>query len=187
MKKILSIFILLMCAFSLYANIQGSEENNTSQRTKQPARKSSNFNLSAGLFYTNNPEVTGGHFEIGFNLFSNVLIIQNRIVLRAGGFNANDFDNTVLTLSEKLIFAREEDEFARLYIYIEGGAGFYGNINNNFSSDTFVYSFGFGGGFEIGDSGFGALYTEFGYLGQKMIANFPLSGCVIQFGWRIYL
>jgi hypothetical protein len=33
----------------------------------------------------------------------------------------------------------------------------------------------------------GGLYVEVGYLAQKIDRNFPLSGVIVQTGWRFYL
>jgi hypothetical protein len=145
------------------------------------------LDLSAGFSYTNNPEVYGGHFEFGINLYRNIIFIQNRFVLRGGGFKDDDgLDNTVLTLSDKLVLGRNNFDFLDIYIYMEGGAGFFINAKDGIGNSP-VYSFGFGGGFGLSVIDFGGLYFEVGYLGQKIIKDFPLSGVIIQTGLRIFI
>jgi hypothetical protein len=179
MRKILcflAFFVLI--TFVLYAD--EDEKSSISQ-------KKGVLNLGAGFSYTNNPKFYGGHFEFGINLYRKIFFVQNKFLLRAGGFKTDGLDNTALTLSEKLAFGHNAGAFMGMYVYIEGGVGFFGNAQNNFSKDTLIYNFGFGGGFEFGNLGFGRLYVEVGYIGQKMISNYPLSGVLVQTGWRIYL
>ncbi|MDR0320002.1 MAG: hypothetical protein LBI28_00725 [Treponema sp.] len=141
------------------------------------------LSLSAGYTYINNPELNGGHINFGIDFFRGKFYLQNNFILRAAGFNLDGVDNTVLTLSEKIVFGSGYlSPNMMIYLYVEGGAGFYANYQNDFSLDTFVYSYGFGGGVEMGRS----FYIEAGYIGQKLIADFPLSGFVVQYGWRIY-
>jgi hypothetical protein len=107
-------------------------------------------------------------------------------MLRVGGFETEGLDSTVLTLSEKLVFGRTDYDTG-IYIYLEGGAGFYGNNEQGFSRDTLAFSFGFGGGFEAAfDRNYGGLYVEVGYLGQIITQNFPLSGVIVQTGWKFF-
>jgi hypothetical protein len=145
------------------------------------------LSLGAGFSYTNNPEFFGGHFEFGINLYRNIFFVQNKFLLRAGGFKTDGLDNTAITLSDKLAFGRYSEDIIGMYIYIEGGAGFFGNAQKDFSKDTLIYNFGFGGGLEFGDFDFGGLYVEVGYIGQKMASSYPLSGVLVQTGWRISL
>jgi hypothetical protein len=183
MRKILclSAFFLLI-AFALYAD--GDEKSDTSKENKKAPK---NINFGVGFSYANNPEFFGGHFEFGFNLYKNIFFIQNKFLFRAGGFKADDLDNTALTLSDRLVFGRNDSDFISMYAYVEGGAGFFGNAKNSFSRDTLIYNFGFGGGIELGSFDFGGIYFEAGYIGQKMNSNYPLSGVLYQTGWRIYL
>ena len=174
-KKLFFLAFFLLIAFILYAD--ENEKGVISQ-------KKGILNLGTGFSYTNNPKFYGGHFEFGINLYRNIFFVQNMFLLRAGGFKTDGLDNTALTLSEKLAFGRNDDD---MYIYIEGGVGFFGNAQNNFSVDTLIYNFGFGGGFEFGDFDFGGLYVEVGYIGQKINSNYPLSGVSVQTGWRISL
>ncbi|MDR0320003.1 MAG: hypothetical protein LBI28_00730 [Treponema sp.] len=170
-KSVLFLVVFVLFAVGIYAD-DNSERGALS--------------LSAGYTYTGNPELHGGHINLGIDFLQrDRFYLQNNFLFRAGGFSYAGVENTVLTLSEKIIFGRFEDELA-IYIYIEGGAGFYTNSQNGFSSDTFVYTFGYGGGFEFGSGDFGGIYVEAGYIGQKMITDFPLSGVVVQTGWKIY-
>jgi hypothetical protein len=70
----------------------------------------------------------------------------------------------------------------RIYTYIEGGFGIFGNQNKNFFEDPFAYTFGFGGGGEFSDEDFGGLFIEIGYIGQKIKLNYPVSGIILQTG-----
>jgi hypothetical protein len=179
MRKILCFLAFFsLITFVLYA---GEDEKNTT------SQKRGTLNLGAGFSYTNNPKFYGGHFEFGINLYKNIFFVQNKFLLRAGGFTADGLDNTALTLSEKLAFGRNNNDFADMYVYIEGGFGFFANAQNDFSGDALIYNFGFGGGFEFGDFDVGGLYVEVGYMGQKIASNFPLSGVIVQAGWRIFL
>jgi hypothetical protein len=180
MRKILcflAFFVLI--AFVLYA-----DEDKESVTSPEKERI---LNFGAGFSYTNNPEFYGGHFEFGINLYKNIFFVKNKFLLRVGGFKTDSFDNTALTFSDKITFGRNAANVTDMYVYMEGGVGFFSNAQNNFSGDTFIYNFGFGGGLELGDFDFGGLYVEVGYIGQKMISNYPLSGVLVQTGWRIYL
>jgi hypothetical protein len=179
MKRTVCLLAVFVLAISvLYAD----EVKNTGNSNRRGL-----FDLGAGYTYTSNPKLHGGHIEFGISLYRKVFYVQNRFMLRAGGFRADDLDNTVLTLSEKLVFGRTDDDTG-IYIYLEGGAGFYGNKNQGFSRDTLAYSFGFGGGFEAAfDVNYGGIYVEVGYLGQIMTQNFfPLSGVIVQTGWKFF-
>jgi hypothetical protein len=172
----------------------GQQEERVRQTSNQiPASGDENnivgtLDISAGLSFTVSPEVTGGHFEFGFYLYRNFIFIQNRFVLRGGGFKDDDgLDNTVLTISEKLVLGRNNFEFFDIYLYIEGGVGFFINTQTGFSENNLAYNFGFGGGLGLGVIDFGGLYVEVGYLGQKMLSKFPISGVIVQTGLRIFL
>jgi len=184
MRKILCFLaFFLLIAFALYAN----ETPDEGVKSASSPKKTKNLNFGAGFVYTNNPEIYGGNFEFGFDLYKNVFFIQNKFVFRAGGFKMDGLDNTSLTLSEKIAFGRNDDDVVSLYVYMEGGGGFFGNSQQSFSRDTLTYNFGFGGGVELGNYTFGSFYIEIGYIGQKMNTNYPLSGVLLQTGWRIYL
>jgi len=199
MRKILcflAFFVLI--AFVLYADedeksdVSRNEEikNDVSQdeeKKSDTSQKKGVLNLGAGFSYSNNPKFYGGHLEFGIDLYRKKFFVQNKFLLRAGGFKAVELDNTALTLSEKLAFGRSDDDNLDMYIYLEGGAGFFGNAQNNFSRDTLIYNFGFGGGVELGDLDYGGFYVEAGYIYQKMTPTYPLSGVLFQAGWRIHL
>ena len=144
------------------------------------------FVLGAGFTWTNNPELFGGHFEAGMVLFRRILYIQNNVSLRAGGLSLPDGNYTIFTLSEKLIFGRNSAIPLKIYTYLEGGIGIYGNAGKGFFTGSFAFTLGFGGGGEISSVDFGGLYIEVGYLGQKTTAPYPVSGVIIQTGWRIF-
>lgn len=138
------------------------------------------LDMGAGYTYTSNPKLKGGHFELGLSLYRGNVYVQNRLLFRATGLEIDGLDSTILTLSDKLVFGRGSSG-SGIYVYIEGGAGYYGNSEKEFfTDDALVYSFGFGGGLELG-----GIYFETGYLGQKITSNFPLSGIVFQTGWRV--
>jgi hypothetical protein len=175
MKKLPCILIaLIFAALPVYAD----------DPPKTPAN--SIINLNAGVNYVSNPMLLGGHFEIGIVLYQKVFYVTNRFMLRAGGIKINNMDTTVLTLSEKLVFGRKDSFGEGTYLYFEGGVGTYGNASIGFFKD-WAFSFGFGGGFEIGSMDFGAFYLEAGYLGQQIGTSFPISGIVVHTGWRIFL
>jgi hypothetical protein len=87
-------------------------------------------------------------------------------------------------LSDKIIFGRRKD--TSIYTYIEGGIGVYGHGSKNFFEAPLVYSFGFGGGFELATRNFGGIYGEAGYLEQKIYEDYPAGGVILQTGVRIY-
>ncbi|MDR0473121.1 MAG: hypothetical protein LBH43_05580, partial [Treponema sp.] len=64
--------------------------------------------------------------------------------------------------------------------------GIYGNQDKVFFNDPFVYTFGFGGGGEISSEELGGLFFEIGFLGQRINLNYPVSGIIIQAGWKIF-
>jgi hypothetical protein len=178
MKKTLCFLVFfVLLGLVLYAD-EDNENTNRNERGR--------FDIGAGYTFTNNPKLHGGHLEFGINLYRNIFYIQNRFLFRAGGFKTDDLDSTVLSLSEKLVFGRMAYN-SGIYLYAEGGAGFYGNADKGFSADTLVYSLGFGGGLEFGAGMNGGLYVEVGYLGQKITTNFLLSGVAVQTGYRIFL
>jgi len=144
------------------------------------------FVLGAGFTYTSNPKLAGGYFEFGIVLYKNILYIQNNFMLRGGGLKADENDYTVFTLSDKLIFGRNAEIPLKLYVYLEGGGGVFGNQEKNFFGDTYAITGGFGGGTEIFSEDFGGIYVEVGYIGQRTTLNYPVSGIIIQAGWRIY-
>ena len=146
----------------------------------------SRFILGAGFTWTNNPPVLGGHFEFGIVLFRRVLYIQNNFSLRAGGMTLGDGDYTLFTLSDKLIFGRNSAIPLKIYTYLEGGVGIYGNTDKGFFNEPCAFTFGFGGGGEISSESFGGLYIEVGYIGQQTNMRYPVSGIIIQSGWRIF-
>ena len=180
--KILCSVIVLLIFFSmtLFAN----EPDIPGSGYQKP--KLSKFVINAGFTYMNNPKLLGGHFEFGFVPINKYFYLENRLGFRAGGVKINDINNTVISITEKLIFGRKSwDNTSGMYVFLEGGFGTYGNENKNFFKDH-AYNFGFGGGFEIGDEDIGAIYLEAGYQGQKIISNFPVSGFILQTGWRVY-
>ncbi|MDR0312731.1 MAG: hypothetical protein LBI14_03965 [Treponema sp.] len=180
MKKISCIFIaVIFAALPVYA-----AEPAGNDPPKTPA--ASTVNISAGFTFASNPKLYGGHFELGIVLFRKAFYLTNRFMLRAGGVTFDGMDTTLLTLSEKLVLGRSDGFGEGTYVYLEGGAGTYGNASSAFFKN-WAFSFGFGGGFEIGDIGFGAIYIEVGYLGQQIGSSFPKSGVVVQTGWRIFL
>jgi len=179
-KKYCLILLLVFTVVCAYAN--EADLYNTGNNKNGTGR----FDINAGFTFANNPRLLGGHFEFGFIPFKNVFYFENRIGFRAGGAKIEDINTTVFMLTDKLVFGRKAFERSTgMYIYLEGGIGTYGNEEKKFFSDL-TYSFGFGGGFELGDVEFGAMYIEAGYLGHKIIDNFPTSGLIIQTGWRIY-
>ena len=187
MKKIvLFLVILAFAGFGIYAN--ETEMDIGTANSQREAPRTSRFNISAGMTYTTNPKLWGGHFDFGFGLSRKNFYVENHFVLRAGGLIGSDINTTVFTLSDKLVFGRKSAyEDGGVYIYIEGGAGTYGNSERGFFDDSLAYSFGFGGGFVMGDIDYGAFYIDGGYLGQKILDKFPISGFVVQTGWRILL
>jgi hypothetical protein len=144
------------------------------------------FSLSAGFTYATSPSFLGGHFDFGIVLYKKILYIQNNFSLRGGGLSSNGNEYTIFTLSDKLIFGRNSQTPLGIYTYIEGGIGMFANENKKFSEAPFAYSLGFGGGGELSSDNFGGIYVEVGYLGQKTDSNYPLSGIIIQTGWRIF-
>jgi hypothetical protein len=107
-------------------------------------------------------------------------------MLRGGGFDFDGSNYTVLTLSDKLIFGRNSDTPLKIYTYIEGGAGIFGNQTKNFFEKPIAFTGGFGGGGELDAEGFGGWYLEVGYIGQQTNLNYPTSGLIVQSGWRIF-
>jgi hypothetical protein len=144
------------------------------------------FILGAGFTWTNNPELMGGHFEFGIVLYKKLLYIQNNFVLRGGGYSFKETDFTIFTLSDKIIFGRVTDIPLKIYTYLEGGVGLYGNQDKKFLDKPLAITMGFGGGGEISSENFGGLYGEVGYIGQQTNLDYPVSGVIMQIGWRIF-
>jgi hypothetical protein len=175
-KFILSFTFLLVFCCGLIAQDRQSDYQ----------KPSNNFSLGAGFTWTNNPRLLGGYFDIGMVLYKNILYIQNSILLRGGGILLDKVDYSMFTLSEKLIFGRNTNYPWKIYTYLEGGCGIYGNQDKKFFNGPFVYTFGFGGGCEISSESFGGLFFEIGYIGQKTALNYPVSGIITQTGWKIF-
>ena len=171
MRKFVLLILFFVFCFNLYAD---DEEPDT------------RFILGAGFTWTNNPRLLGGHFEFGIVLYSNILYIQNNFMLRGGGLNVDGSDYTMFTLSDKLIFGRNAYIPLKLYVYLEGGGGMFGNQTKKFFGDPYAITGGFGGGGEIFSEDFGGIYVEVGYIGQRTTLNYPVSGIIIQSGWRIF-
>jgi hypothetical protein len=165
-------FFLVFC-YGLIAQDDSKKPNN-------------NFSLGAGFVWTNNPRVLGGYFDFGIVLYKNILFIQNNILLRGGGILIDGIDHSIFTLSEKIVFGRNTDYPWKIYTYLEGGFGIYGNHDKKIFSAPFAYTFGFGGGGEISSENFGGFFFEIGYIGQKTKLNYPVSGIIIQSGWKIF-
>jgi hypothetical protein len=177
MRKI----IVFLIFFIIFVNVL------IAQDIKFESKESNfNFSLGAGFVWTNNPKLLGGYFDFGFVLYRNVLYVQNSIIMRGGGISIDENDHSIYTLSERLIFGRNTGDLLRIYTYIEGGFGIYGNQNKKFFEDPFAYTFGFGGGGEFSDEEFGGLFIEIGYIGQMIKLNYPVSGIILQTGWKIY-
>ncbi|MDR2211373.1 MAG: hypothetical protein LBO65_07940 [Spirochaetaceae bacterium] len=165
--------VVLLLAPCLFAFADGGERENR-------------FTLGAGFIWTNNPQVVGGHADFGIVLYKDILFIQNNFLIRAGGMSIDGDDHSIFTLSDKLIFGRNSDAPLRIYTYIECGTGIYGNADKKFFSTPLAFTFGFGGGGELVSEQFGGLYIEVGYIGQGTNLKYPVSGVIIQTGWRIY-
>lgn len=177
MRKYILVFVVFSTScFCLFAQDKDSTDESEESR----------FVLGAGITWTNNPELIGGHIELGIVLFKRILYIQNNFSLRAGGVSFEDGDYSLFTLSDKFIIGRNSGIPLKIYTYLEGGAGVYGNTDKEFFAVPFAFTFGFGGGGEISSEYFGGLYVEVGYIGQKTNLQYPVSGIIIQAGWRIF-
>ncbi|MDR2376395.1 MAG: hypothetical protein LBD96_08160 [Treponema sp.] len=140
--------------------------------------------IDAGFTWVNSPRVLGGHFDFGFVLHEKILYVQNNIFLRAGSLSLDNSDYSIFTVSDKIIFGRNSTHM--IYTYLEGGFGIYGNDKKPFFDDPFAVTFGFGGGWDISSDDFGGLYVEAGYLGQITSSKYPVSGVIIQAGWKMF-
>ena len=174
-KTFLFTVLFLFFAFFIYA--QSTTDNNSGKRDT--------LNLGAGFSYNSNPEILGGHIEFGFSHNTGIFFLQGQLLARAGGFTVNDLDSTLLSLSGRVLLGRGHD-ITGIYVFLEGGTGVYSNSEKDFSFNSLVYNFGFGGGFELGKGQLGCFYIEAGYLGQILISSNIHSGVLLQAGWRIY-
>ncbi|MDR1142889.1 MAG: hypothetical protein LBK77_01565 [Spirochaetaceae bacterium] len=177
MRKIVFVLALIILQFS-YVFAGGEEEDDPGVESR--------YVLGAGFTWANNPRLLGGHFDFGIVLYRRILYIQNDFLLRAGGLAVDGSDYSVFTLSDKIIFGRNSESPLKIYTYFEGGLGIYGNDAKQFFADSAAVTFGFGGGGEISSEEFGGLYFEVGYLGQKTSLKYPVSGVILQTGWRIF-
>ncbi|MDR0400113.1 MAG: hypothetical protein LBH51_04145 [Treponema sp.] len=173
--------VLIALAPLAFLSADGGDRNN---RNGKSAGGERDFVLDAGFTWASNPRLIGGHFDMGFVLHKKVLYLQNNILLRAGGLSFNNGDYSIFTVSDKLIIGRNSRDM--MYTYLEGGFGIYGNDTKPFFEDPFAVSFGFGGGWDIGMDDFGGLYVELGYLGQMAGSKYPVSGVIIQTGWKLF-
>ena len=178
MRKLILLLVFLIPCFNLFAD--------DDERLNVWEPSDTRFILGAGFTWTNNPRLLGGHFDFGIVLYKRVLYIQNNFMFRGGGFTIDGSDYTIFTLSDKLIFGRNSDIPLKIYTYLEGGVGMFGNQTKKFFESPIAFTVGFGGGGEISSEDFGGLYIEVGYIGQRANLNYPVSGIVIQTGWRIY-
>ena len=199
-KMFLLLILLFVPCFMLLAADEDTEneqqglpqaaENEHSNTNAVPNTKDpfigNRFVLGAGFTWTNNPKEIGGHFDFGIVLYKRILYIQNNFMIRGGGLFADGIDYSIFTFSDKLIFGRNAEFPLKLYTYVECGAGIFGNQSKKFFDDPFVFTAGFGGGGEIYSENFGGIYIEVGYIGQRAVLNYPVSGIIIQTGWRIF-
>jgi hypothetical protein len=176
MRKFILLALFLIPCLSSFAGEKSDDQ-------KTPDTK---FILGAGFTWTNNPELLGGHFEFGIVLYKNILYIQNNFMLRGGGFDVDGNDYTLFTLSDKIIFGRNSKSPLTIYTYLEGGAGIFGNQTKKFFDSPIAVTVGFGGGGELSSEDFGGFYIEVGYIGQMTNLNYPVSGIIMQVGWRIF-
>lgn len=180
MRKCMLLLFLIPC-LNLFANDKKTEYNSGAW---DPLNMK--FSMGAGFTWTNNPALLGGHFEFGIVLYKNILYIQNNFTLRGGGLFIDDTDYTIFTLSDKIIFGRNSDSPLKIYTYLEGGVGIFGNQTKRFFESPIAFTLGFGGGGELSSEDFGGLYIEVGYVGQQTHLNYPVSGVILQTGWRIF-
>ena len=183
MKKIIS----LLCAAFLMVCMAQAQEKDKAQDDSESGW--SRFALGAGFTYAGSPDshnFYGGHLDFGVTLYRKTLFVQNRLMLRAGGLIIDDVDFSMFTISEKILIGRADEIPATFYIYLEGGAGIYGNEDKGFFEDSPAYTFGFGGGFSLDDRERGGIYFELGYLGQKLKPKTPFGGVIVQAGYRIF-
>jgi hypothetical protein len=177
MRKYILVFIFFFIFFYILV-AQDTQSDST--------KPNNNFSFLVGFTWANNPQLLGGYFDFGIILYKKILYIQNSILLRGGGVSLDGNDNSVFTVSDKLVFGRNTEYPFQIYTYLEGGVGIYGNQDKNFFTDPFVYTFGFGGGWEISSEELGGLFFEIGFIGQKIYLNYPISGIIIQAGWKIF-
>jgi hypothetical protein len=112
MRKFIILALFLIPCFNLFANevaVEGDKKPNVWKPSD------TRFVLGAGLTWTNNPELWGGHFEFGVVLYKKILYVQNNFTLRGGGFDLEGSDHTILTLSDKIIFGRNSDIPLKIY------------------------------------------------------------------------
>ncbi|MCL2295061.1 MAG: hypothetical protein FWC36_09395 [Spirochaetes bacterium] len=192
MRKFIFLLFFIIFCFNLFAKdaeiieVAGVTRvaENTNPNAMEP--KDARFVMGAGVTWTNNPKLLGGHLDFGITLHRNILYLRNNLMLRGGGMTVRGEDYTVLTISNKLILGRNTDIPLRIYTYLESGVGIYGNQTKNFFEAPYVITGGFGGGVEIFSKSLGGIYVEIGYIGQRVNLGYPVSGIIIQTGWRIF-
>jgi hypothetical protein len=178
MRKLAFCVLLVMVQFYFLFADEGN-------RNIEDKNIENNYVLDAGFTWVNNPRLIGGHLDFGMILYEKALYIQNNILVRAGDLSLDNSDYSIFTVSDKIIFGRNSRP--RIYTYLEGGFGVYGNDTKEFFDAPFAVTFGFGGGCDLSViDDFGGAYFEVGYLGQKIGSKYPVGGVIIQTGWRIF-
>jgi hypothetical protein len=127
----------------------------------------------------------GGHGEFVFLIYHNGLDVRDHLVIRGNSItDKNDTEYGTFTLSEKISFGGiSPNKLMRVYGFMEGGIGFWGNEAKALFKTPLTFIFGGGGGTDIFFAEYLSVYLEAGWLGHFLETK-TIGGPIFQIGWR---
>jgi hypothetical protein len=171
MKKAL----LLMAAVLFCASLSAQEGNSDDV---------GHFAIGGGSTFS--PSIDGGgHGEFVFLIYHNGFDIRNHLVIRGNSItDKNGAGYGTLALSEKISFGGiSPNKLTRVYGFMEGGIGFWGNKTKALFKTPLTFIFGGGGGTDIFCTKYISVYLEAGWLGH-LVEEEIIGGPIFQIGWR---
>jgi hypothetical protein len=142
------------------------------------------FTIGGGSTFS--PAINGGgHGEFAFLIYHNGWDIRNHLVIRGNSISEkNGADYGTFTLSEKISFGGiSPNKLMRVYGFVEGGIGFWGNDAKAIFKTPLTFVFGGGGGTDIFFIKYLSVYLEVGWLGHLLDTKI-IGGPIFQIGWR---
>jgi hypothetical protein len=141
------------------------------------------FSIGGGGFLTHYI-TAGGDIDFAFLLYhdEDAFDMRNHFVLRHAGIQNN---GGFLSFSEKLTFAYFVESKFRLYWFLEGGVGLWGNNGKNWLEMPLSYNAGIGVGTELFLWDKFCIYFETGDLNYLLGEDWSI-GIVLLMGWKYY-
>jgi hypothetical protein len=141
MKKYLFVLLIFFClGLCVFA-----------QETTQERPIDNRFYWGAGFSNMLTTGDFGASLDFGFLLYKNQakrFNIRNAIMFDTGLLNHNGIENTILSLSDKIIMENHNQLF-RYYSFFQGGIVFYENDNKDIFQAPIAYNLGVGFGIDF--------------------------------------